>query len=383
MFFGFPERLFPHAKYDSHRMRIFALAISWISIVYNGIEGGASIGLGADSISRALIVFGIQSFVEVFSAMLVIYRFRREFNGNSPPNLSLERRATLGIGLLFILLTIGTWVASILALVTHSEPDSSKPSLIVSASALGCMLFVWLPKPWIATELNSSVMHGEASCSLACIYLTIVLFVGSLIYKLWHGGWWIDSAVAILLGFFFLRQGWNMISWARDKEFNGGCCKACSAPSSTICYANKTATSNNCNGDCSQTCSVPSATVCCANKTTTSDDCNDDCSQTSSIPSATVCCANKTTTSNNCNDGCHKKSATSSSTASSTNIAGTSVVECENVRKCNCCASKKECVEAGTCVCGPLLCDKALGDILCCSGPTKCCPYGMTAAFLV
>jgi hypothetical protein len=63
--FGFPERLFPHAKYDSHRMRMFALAISWLSLVYNGIEGGVSIGLGADVASRALMVFGIQSLVEV------------------------------------------------------------------------------------------------------------------------------------------------------------------------------------------------------------------------------------------------------------------------------------------------------------------------------
>jgi hypothetical protein len=69
--FGFPECLFPHAKYDTRRMRTFALAISWISIVYNAIEGGVSIGLGADVGSRALIVFGIQSLVEVLSAALV------------------------------------------------------------------------------------------------------------------------------------------------------------------------------------------------------------------------------------------------------------------------------------------------------------------------
>jgi divalent metal cation (Fe/Co/Zn/Cd) transporter len=165
-------------------MRVFALAISWISIVYCAIEGGVSIGLGAEVGSRALIVFGVQSVVEILSPALVIYRFHRELDGNASPNLSLERRATLGIGILFIILTIGTWVASIIALANHDEPDSSIPSLIVSACSLVLMIFVWLPKPWIATELNSSVMRAEAACSLACIYLTIVLLIGSLVYKI-------------------------------------------------------------------------------------------------------------------------------------------------------------------------------------------------------
>lgn len=240
--FDFPERIFPQGKYDAHRMRIFALAISWVSIVYNGIEGAVSIGLGFDVVARALIVFGIQSLVEVLSAALVIYRFRLELQNSSSTNLALERRATLGIGILFIILTIGTWIASIIALVIHAEPDSSKPSLIVSAASLVCMIFVWLPKPWIAAELNSSVMRGEAACSLACIYLTIVLFVGSIVYKLWPGGWWIDSAIAIILGFFFFYEGWGMIRWARDKDFNGGCCKTCSTSPVPVSFSNETKT---------------------------------------------------------------------------------------------------------------------------------------------
>lgn len=247
MAFGFPECLFPKNKYDKHRMRIFALIISWISIIYNGIEGGVSIGFGVDVVARALIVFGIQSLVEVLSAILVVYRFRRELQNCPSVDLALERRATLGIGILFVILTLGTWAASIVALVTHAEPDSSKPSLFISVGSLVCMIFVWLPKPWIAVELDSSVMRGEAACSLACIYLTIVLFIGSLVYKLWHGGWWLDSAIAIVLGFFFLYEGWEMISWARDKDFNGGCCKTCSSSPNAMSFVNPhTITSTSC-----------------------------------------------------------------------------------------------------------------------------------------
>ena len=269
MGFDFPERLFPRAKYDARRMRVFALAISWISIVYNGIEGGVSIGVGADVVSRALIVFGIQSLVEVLSAALVIYRFRKDLQDDSPANLNLERQATLGIGILFIILAFGTWIASIVALATRAEPESSTGSLAVSAGSLLCMIFIWLPKPWIAIELNSSVMRGEAACSLACIYLTIVLFIGSLIYKLWEGGWWIDSVIAILLGFFFFREGWQMIAWARSKEFNGGCCKTCSSTPIVTTDDDKATTSNNCSNGCSSTCSASSTSTCTSNDVTT------------------------------------------------------------------------------------------------------------------
>jgi len=59
------------------RLQQYAIAISVVSVIYNGLEGGLSIGLGAESSSRSLIFFGIQSGVEVISAILVLWRFRK------------------------------------------------------------------------------------------------------------------------------------------------------------------------------------------------------------------------------------------------------------------------------------------------------------------
>lgn len=65
------------------------------------------------------------------------------------------------------------------------------------------MIAIWLPKRYLARALNSSTMQGEATCSLSCIQITLVLFAGSLIYKLWRGGWWVDSATSMILGVLF------------------------------------------------------------------------------------------------------------------------------------------------------------------------------------
>jgi hypothetical protein len=59
------------------RLQQFAIAISVASVIYNGAEGAVSIGFGAESSSKSLIFFGIQSGIEVISAILVVWRFRK------------------------------------------------------------------------------------------------------------------------------------------------------------------------------------------------------------------------------------------------------------------------------------------------------------------
>ena len=220
--------------YSLRTLQQFAIAISILSVFYNGAEGLVSIILGKESKSNSLIVFGVQSFVEVLSASLVLWRFAKlarpgeERTHTVPKELLLkERNATIAIGVLLGILAVGTWAASIVALVTHEQPNTSTPSLIISASALGLMILIWLPKPWLAKALDSSAMNGEAKCSLACISITSVLLAGTLIYRYWKGGWWVDSATAMVLGLLFLRESWNMVRWGMSKAFTGGCCKSC------------------------------------------------------------------------------------------------------------------------------------------------------------
>jgi len=89
------------------------------------------------------------------------------------------------------------------------------------------MVLIWLPKRYLAKALNSSVMYGEAICSLSCIQITAVLFVGSLIFRLWNGGWWIDSATSLFLGFLFGYEGIKILRWVSNPAFDGGCCDTC------------------------------------------------------------------------------------------------------------------------------------------------------------
>ena len=57
------------------RLQQYAIAISILSVFYNTAEGVVSIVFGAESSSRALVFYGLQSAVEVISALLVTWRF--------------------------------------------------------------------------------------------------------------------------------------------------------------------------------------------------------------------------------------------------------------------------------------------------------------------
>jgi hypothetical protein len=241
-----------------------------ISIIYNGVEGGVSIGFGADISSKSLLFFGIQSPVEVLSAILVVYRFRYISKPGdetrtqlSPQSLRLEKHATFGIGLLFVILTATTFAISYVTLSKHEHPDTALPSLIISASALALMIAIWLPKMHLYKRLNSSAMKAEADCSLACIALTSVLLGGSVIYRCSKGGWWVDCSVALVFGLYFAKEGIGMVRWPRHSEFNGGYCNTCTTPPITQEHSRSQTSNNRC--DCcmeKQSCKEAAQCMC-------------------------------------------------------------------------------------------------------------------------
>ena len=211
-----------------------AVGISVASIFYNGAEGGVSIGFGKEDQSKALIFFGIQSFVEVASASLVVWRFAKialpgdeQVGAPSSASLRKEKVATVAIGGLLGLLTASAWGVSIQSLVRHERPTATLPGIIIAASALGLMIAIWAPKPWLAKSLDSSAMRGEAKCSLACISMTAALLTGTVINRAWSGGWWVDSATTLVLSLFFAKDAVELVRWGLSKDFSGSCCRTC------------------------------------------------------------------------------------------------------------------------------------------------------------
>ncbi|MGF1924704.1 MAG: cation diffusion facilitator family transporter [Bacteroidia bacterium] len=216
------------AEKDTHYLYYnnVAICISTVSFFYNFLEGGVSVYFGEVSDSISLFFFGVQSFVELLSSLIVLWKVMTSYANNSS-QIRREKISTLIIGVLFVFLAIGTLISGILSLINRSYPVTTMPNIIISSIATILMLSLWMTKKKIARELNSSTIQSDAQCSFACIRITSLLLFGSIVFHFWNQAWWIDAAVAIILSLFFATEGTQMIRWASSENFTGGCCGGC------------------------------------------------------------------------------------------------------------------------------------------------------------
>lgn len=200
-----------------------AVALAWFTIAYNIIEGVVSIGFGLEEESMALAGFGVDSLIEVASAFFVLQRLKNDASGNCT-DLERERKGTFGIGCLFILLALVTFLGAGLKLAQVRPPETTVPGLVVSLVSLSFMFYLWRAKLTVATHLNSATLRKDADCARACMQLSVVLFTGSILFLFAPSFWWIDSVAAIVIGAVILQEGISTVKVARSEDFAGGCC---------------------------------------------------------------------------------------------------------------------------------------------------------------
>ncbi|MBI4913468.1 MAG: cation transporter [Acidobacteria bacterium] len=201
----------------------YARFLALFTVLYNLAEGLVSMGFGWTDDSMALFGFGADSFIEVGSALLVLWRLRGDEDGCSGARLNRERKAALGIGALFVLLALGTAAGAMFHLIQRHPPGTTLPGVVVSLLSLAFMAWLWVSKRKAASALDSRTLEGDAACSLVCIQLSGVLLAGSLLYLLVPALWWADAVAALVLSAFIAREGISGIRAARRPDFTGGC----------------------------------------------------------------------------------------------------------------------------------------------------------------
>ena len=212
-----------YSRKSKRNLTRLASYLAWFTIVYNLSEGIVSIWLGIKADAVSLAGFGGDSLIEVGSAVVVLWRLRYEVRGKGGAILEAERKATIVIGTLFILLAAVASVSSILFLYQQKIPESTIPGAVISGFSISFMFFLWRSKLKVARGLNSKALEQDAACSLACIKLSFVLFLGSLLYLVVPSLWWADTIAALVLSYFIFMEGVEAVNSARNPNFQGGC----------------------------------------------------------------------------------------------------------------------------------------------------------------
>lgn len=179
--------------------------IQTITIIWMGAEAALSLWAAWAAHSPALVAFGGDSFIELFSATLVLLRFTVRWNGQSA-----ERRASVIAGVLLLALAAFVTGASVITLFGRIEPRPTRVGIAVLIAAAAFMPLLAKRKRTLAVATDSAALRADAAESAACGYLAIFALVGLILNAVWHLSW-ADPVAALCLLPFIGREGWEAI----------------------------------------------------------------------------------------------------------------------------------------------------------------------------
>jgi divalent metal cation (Fe/Co/Zn/Cd) transporter len=178
--------------------------LEYFTIVWNAIEGLVAVITGVIAGSISLVGFGIDSFIEVTSGSVLLWRMsvdaevqRRELN---------ERRALRIVGLCFLLLAAYIAYESVLDLWARRAPEHSIPGIVLACVSLVVMPLLSRAKRKVGRALGSAAMHADAKQTEFCTYLSAILLAGLLLNALF-GLWWADPAAALIMVPIIAKKG--------------------------------------------------------------------------------------------------------------------------------------------------------------------------------
>jgi divalent metal cation (Fe/Co/Zn/Cd) transporter len=195
-----------------------ALRLEYFTIGWNVIEAFVAIGAGIIAGSVALIGFGVDSGIEVISAVGLLWRLRKAGpHASVQEESSAERRALYIVAATFFLLAAYITFEAGSALLAGERPETSTVGLVLSVLSLVIMPVLAYWKQRTGREMGSRALVADAAETWVCSYLSLALLAGVGLYRL-LGWWWADAVGALAMLPVILWQGWETLGEARERD---------------------------------------------------------------------------------------------------------------------------------------------------------------------
>ncbi len=198
-----------HGSPDYLRLARHAKWLSWASLAYMSIEGIVGVVAGIVAGSIALIGFGIDSAIEGFASLVIVWRF----TGSRTLSHAAEDRAQKLVAVQFFILAPYVGIESVRALINGSHADESMVGIVLAITSLIVMPWLGRAKQQIGSRIGSSATASEGKQNLLCAYLAAALLVG-LVGNALFGTWWLDPIVGLLIAGLAVYEGRE--SWRGD-----------------------------------------------------------------------------------------------------------------------------------------------------------------------
>ena len=197
------------------------LWLEWFTVAWNVVEAAVAIGVGLVVGSVALVGFGVDSGIEVISAVVLLWRlYRAGPNASAEEQGAAEKRALYMVAATFFLLAAYITYEALGALISAEGPNSSTVALVLSIVSIVVMPTLAYLKGRTGREMGSRALVADSMETWVCAYLSVALLaaVGLNAALGWRRA---DAVGALAMVPVIVWQGWETLEEAREGGHEG------------------------------------------------------------------------------------------------------------------------------------------------------------------
>lgn len=190
-----------------HAMRARALRLEYLTVGWNAVEGVVGVWAALAASSVALLGFGIDSFVEGLSALILIWRLRAEEGAKDERAIAaLDRRAHKLVALSLFALAAYVAYEAVASLWQGERPRPSAVGMALTSISIVVMVWLARAKRRAAAALGSRALEADAFQTTACWWLSVVT-LGGIGLNAAFGWWWADPVAALAMTLLIVGEG--------------------------------------------------------------------------------------------------------------------------------------------------------------------------------
>jgi divalent metal cation (Fe/Co/Zn/Cd) transporter len=186
------------------------LLLEYLTLGWNVIGVVIVVGAAYAAHSVALAGFGLDSLIEIFASVVVVWQL-------TGVNLKRERVALRLIGIAFILLVIYILAQLLYTFFTGTHPATSVGGIVWIAATFIAMLLLAFGKRVTGRQLQNEVLLTEGRVTLVDAYLAGAVLLGLLLNALF-GWWWTDPLASLIIIYYCIREALHALQKSRGNK---------------------------------------------------------------------------------------------------------------------------------------------------------------------
>ncbi|HVZ12218.1 MAG TPA: cation transporter [Patescibacteria group bacterium] len=175
------------------------LLLEYITLLWNVVGCVVVVFAAYTARSVALLGFGIDSLIEIFASIVVVWQLKSI-------NKDKEKFAEHLICMAFLLLAAYILIQSIIVLFTQFHASNSPLGIFWLAITAVAMYLLAFGKSRVGKKLNNPVLMKEAKVTLVDGFLATSVLVGLLLQALFKF-WWADPLTGFVIVYYGVKEG--------------------------------------------------------------------------------------------------------------------------------------------------------------------------------